>query len=74
MGKILYSLNDMYPFSSPVSNTTEQTLPSDDEAESYNEQTTVIDNKKVIINKKMVMGALGLLVGVMVAVHYLGGE
>lgn len=68
-----YSRNDVYPGSTTVLPTVDQTI-----AENDNEMTnTVLDpvtNQRSLLNKNMVWGALLLLFGLMVALHFLGGD
>jgi hypothetical protein len=71
---MVYSLSDIYPFSSRTETTTGQTQPDVQESESYNDKVVETAKGNVVINKNMIFGGLGLMVAVLVALHFLGGE
>lgn len=69
----MYSKNDIYPNSSSTLPTFDQTVPNET---AVADVTSVAPNstQKVAVNKNMIWGALAMLVGLMVMLHFLGGE
>ena len=66
-----YSLNDIYPHSTNVLTTSEQTVAGDIETNVTNVNES---GQKSSLNKSMIFGAVILIVGLMFSLHFLGGE
>ena len=62
---MVYSMNDLYPFSSQVEATTKQTIPESDEKNRYNENVVVDNDKKTVVEKGSIWTALIVLFGIM---------
>jgi hypothetical protein len=66
MAGIYYSMNDYYPGSSPVVQTTAETIPEEAEREHYNDTTTVNEKGKTeIVDKKSIFITLAIVVGLL---------
>ena len=68
-----YSRNDVYPGSTTILPTVDQTIAEND-SEMSNTVLDPVTNQRSLLNKNMVWGALLLLFGLMVALHFLGGD
>ena len=62
---MVYSMNDLYPFSSSVEATTKQTIPENDEKNRYNENIVEVDNKNTVVEKGSIWTALIILFAIM---------
>jgi hypothetical protein len=74
---VYFSKNDMYPFSSPVLDTTSQTITEREESELYHNaetksKTSTVAGQKTVVNKNMIWGALLLLIGLALFLNYTG--
>jgi hypothetical protein len=58
---MVYSMNDIYPFSSSAESTTKQTIPEFDEKTRYNESTVEVDGQKQIVKKSSILTAVLIL-------------
>ena len=69
-----YPKSDIYPGMSDVPTVSENTVPEETVQNTDNSTTTQANgNLKVQVNTKMIWGAMVLLVGVMLALHFMGG-
>lgn len=68
-----YSKNDVYPGYSSVLPTVDQTIAEDD-MEMSNTFVDGSTGQRAVLNSKMIWGALLLIGGLMVGLHFLGGE
>lgn len=71
--KLAYSLSDIYPRTSSVLTTTEQTIPESDEEKQYFDSDTITNDngKKEILNKTTVWGAILLFIGLLILLHFM---
>jgi hypothetical protein len=68
-----YSRNDVYPGSTTILPTVDQTIAEND-SEMSNTVLDPVTNQRALLNKNMIWGAMLLLFGLMVALHFLGGD
>lgn len=74
MSSLTYSLRDIYPNSATaLMKTAEQTIPEPDEEEHYIDTETVTNNngQLEVLDKSTIWGAILLLVGVLVLIHFM---
>lgn len=66
MAGITYSMNDFYPNSSNVVQTSSETIPEIDEREHYSESTVSNEQGKTeMIDKKAIFITIGVIVGLL---------
>lgn len=74
---MIFSKADMYPGMSMTLPTTDLTIAEGEENQFYSDNTSVNPDhpdSKVVVDKKMILGSIGLLVGMVVLIGILDRE